>query len=295
MKFFALILAFLLLLAPLAVVATDTLFVVQETEYCLVTEFGGKVERVIEEPGWQWRIPWYNELHFYPKRARSIDSPPEHIVTGDAKKLVVDNYVKWRIADPEKFRERLVVRGDTPAGYLRRATERISIITHNALKDILGSEILAEIIASNRDSIATRTRDLAIPEGEELGIEIIDVRIKRVELPKVNVEKAYERMQAQRNKEAHYYRSRGQEQAVIIRAEADKEVTTLLANAHKKAELIRAEADAQAAQIYADSYNRDSEFYGYYRSLQALRKTMDTATTLVITPESELYRYLVKP
>jgi modulator of FtsH protease HflC len=274
--------------------ASGAVYVVNDMQYAVMTRFGGKIVRVDTTATVGIRVPFYHTLFYYPKRARSIDAPPEHVVTGDSKKLVVDHYAKWRISNPVQFRNR-IAKGDAQEKYLRSANERISILTHNALKDVLGTELLADIIAKSRDDMAKEALTRALPEAKELGVELLDIRIKRVDLPKANVEKAYERMQAERFKEANFFRSRGQEQNLTIRAETDKEVVLLIAEAEKQAKIIRAEADAKAAQLYADSYGRDPDFYDFYRSLQALKHTVDDSTTLIISPRSELYKYLITP
>jgi len=292
MKF--LIALFVLLAIPVILFLSETIYVVKTTEYAVVTQFGGEVIAVYKDPGLKWKIPMYHKVFRYPARARSIDAPPEHIVTGDQKKLIVDHYIKWKIIDPVQFRNR-IAKGDDSARFIRRAEDRISIIGHNALKDVLGNHELSEVISGSRDSITMQAMAIAQAEATELGIHLTDIRIKRVELPKANVEKAFNRMKAQRLKEASYYRSRGEEQALSIRAETDKEVTTLLAEADMEAKKIRAKADGEVAAMYAKSYNRDPDFYSFYRSLQALKETMDTSTVLVISPESELFRYLQNP
>jgi membrane protease subunit HflC len=275
---------------------TSAIFVVQESEYAIVTFFGNIAE-VHKSAGLKWKIPLVQDVIYFPARSRNLDSPPEHIMTGDNKKLIVDHYVQWKIDNPLTFRNTLTeAKGSktTTKDYISAAEGRISIITHTALKDMLGKHPLADIISSQRKSIAKEATLHANEDAQKLGIQILDVRIKKVDFPKANVEKAYNLMQAQRYKEAQHYRSRGEESAQTMRAETDLEVASILAEAQREAISIRAQADAEAARLYEESYSQDPGFYEYYRSLQALKKTVDTSTVLMISPESEIYKYLVE-
>lgn len=282
-----LIASFIILLSiPVALVWSGAFFIIEETEFGVLTEFK-KVIRSYDTPGPKFKIPFLQEIHRYPAKILTSDSPPENVVTGDQKKLFIDNYVKYKIQDPVKFRNSVL--------NVDRAQSRISIITHNAIKDVVGTMNLAGIINNERGDLSRGALKIAQEQSLPLGIEIVDIQIKRVTLPKINVSKAFERMKAERFKEANFYRSKGTEESTVIRAETDKEISITLTEAQKQAALIRAAAEAQADSIYNAAYGRDPEFYKFYRSLQALKKTMDNQTTLVISPESELYRYLIKP
>ncbi len=266
--------------------ASGSFFILDEREYCVQVRLK-KVVRSIDQPGIYLRIPFVDDLYFYPSKAMNLDPRPENIVTGDQKKLIIDNYIKWRITDPEVFRNNL-----SP---LSKAEARIGTIALNALKDVLGSHSLYSIVSEQRDSITALSLKYCQKQVDGLGVEILDIRFKSVDLPPSNIRKAFERMKVDRHKEANLYRSRGEEEAYGVRAETDLEIATLMAESEKKAAIIRAEADAKAAQIYNEAYNKNPDFYDFYRSLKALEKTVDTQTTLFISPKSELYKYLVKP
>jgi membrane protease subunit HflC len=270
---------------------SGSFFVVQETQYCIVTNYGGSISKVYTQPGLNFLIPFAQKAHYYPNRARTLDAASENIVTGDQKKLMVDSYVQWKIEDPTLFRNRIAANAAQDV-FIKIATDRISIITHNALKDVLGRVQLSDIIATSRVDIASEALKNANIEAAKLGIKLVDIRIKKVELPKVNESKTYEKMQAVRYKEADYYRSRGHEEAFSIKAQADKDVSIIEAEAIKKSEAIRAAAEGTTIEIYGTAHKTDPTFYGFYRSLQALKKTVDTNTTLVISPKSELFKYL---
>lgn len=282
MKKFLLVLAILIAI-PVGLVFSGAFFIIEETEFGVLTEFK-KVVRSYDSPGPKLKIPFLQEIHRYPAKILTSDSPPENVVTGDQKKLFVDNYVKYKIVDPVKFRNSVL--------NVQRARSRISIITHNAIKDVVGTMKLANIIASGRLNLSQGALEIAKEQALPLGIEIVDIQIKRVTLPKINVNKAFDRMKAERFKEANFYRSKGTEESTVIRAETDKEIKITITESEKQAAFIRAEAEQKADSIYHDAYNRDPEFYKFYRSLQALKKTMDDQTTLVISPDSELFRYL---
>ncbi len=278
------IIAVIIIAIPVLLFATGFLFIVNETEYAVVTRLG-EISEVHKEPGLKFKIPFIEKRTIYTAKMITVDSRPENIVTGDKKKLILDNYVKWKIADPKIFRNSLT--------NISRANRRISVIGHNALKDILGTKELREIITTERENVTHEAFKLAKEEAKALGIDIVDLRIKKVELPDVNVQKAYDRMKAERYKEANYFRSRGEEEYLRIKADTDKEISVIKADATRESKFILAKAEGQIAEIYANSYNVDPDFYSFYRSLQTLKITMDSTTTLVISPKSELYQYLV--
>lgn len=280
-KFLFLIL--ILLAIPVAMVWSGAFFIIEETEYGVLTQFK-KVIRSYDSPGPKFKIPFLQEIHRYPAKTLTSDSPPENVVTGDQKKLFVDNYVKYQIHDPIKFRNSVL--------NIERARSRISIITHNAIKDVVGTMRLADIIAEGRLKLSQGALEIAKEQAIPLGIDIVDIQIKRVTLPKINIDKAFDRMKAERFKEANFYRSKGTEESTVIRAQTDKEIKITLTESQKQAAIIRAQAEGAADSIYHLAYARDPEFYKFYRSLQALKKTMDHQTTLVISPDSELFRYL---
>jgi membrane protease subunit HflC len=259
------------------------IFIVNQTDYAVVTRLG-EISDVYTEPGLKFKIPFIEKRTIYNAKILTVDSRPENIVTGDKKKLILDNYVKWKIEDPKTFRNSL--------SNIARAQRRVSVIAHNALKDILGTKDLRSIITTDREIVTQEAFAIAKTNAKTLGIEIVDLRIKKVEFPEVNVQKAYDRMKAERYKEANQFRSRGEEEYLRIKAETDKETSIIKANATRESKFIKAKAEGTIAKIYADAYNVDPDFYAFYRSLKTLKATTDSATTLVISPKSELYKYL---
>ena len=271
------------LIIILLILAGTSAYIVDEREYIVKTRFK-EVVAIIKEPGIHFKVPFIEGTTAYTNKLQTVDSPPENIVTGNQKKLIIDNYVKWKIEDPEQFRNKL--------NNIGRANRRVSKIAHNALKDVLGTKNLNEIISTERENTTKEALKLASSEAKVLGITIIDIRIKKVELPERNVEKAYEKMKAERFKEANYFKSRGEEESLKIKSETDKEVKITLAEAKKQAAFTRASAEGEVAKIYNEAYSIDPEFYSFYKSLQTLKATMKDNTTLVISPKSELYKYL---
>lgn len=271
---------------PAVLVYSGAIFIIEETEYGVLTEFK-KVVKSYDSPGPKFKLPFFQEIHRYPAKALTVDSPPENVVTGDQKKLFIDSYVKYKIEDPVKFRNSVQ--------NIQRAKNRISIIAHNAIKDAVGNMNLQDIISKGRSNLGKEALKIAAIDGSTLGIKIIAIQIKRVTLPSANVKKAFERMKAERFKEAHYYRSKGLEESTIIRSQTDKEIEIMLSQAKQQAAFMRAEAELTADSIYQAAYSKDPKFFKYYRSLQALKVTLDTNTTVVLSPNSELFKYLVKP
>ena len=270
----------------IGLLGTGSFFIVDEREYCVQVRLK-KVIRSVNEPGIYFRIPLVDDLIYYPSKAMNLDPQPENIVTGDQKKLIVDNYIKWKITDPEVFRNNLAPRS--------KAESRISSIALNALKDVMGSHTLHSIVSENRDSITAQALFYSQKQVIDLGVAILDIRFKSVDLPPSNIQKAFERMNVDRYKEAKLYISRGEEEAYGIKAQTDLEKSTLIANSQKESAVIRAKADAKVAEMYNEAYKKDPRFYEYYRSLKTLEKTIDTNTTLFINPKSSIYKYLNTP
>jgi membrane protease subunit HflC len=270
----------------IGLLSTGSFFIVDEREYCVQVRLK-KVIRSVNEPGIYFRIPLVDDLIYYPSKAMNLDPQPENIVTGDQKKLIVDNYIKWKITDPEIFRNNLAPRS--------KAESRISSIALNALKDVMGSHTLHSIVSENRDSITAQALFYSQKQVKDLGVAILDIRFKSVDLPPSNIQKAFERMNVDRYKEAKLYVSRGEEEAYGIKAQTDLEKSTLLANSQKESAVIRAKVDAKVAEMYNEAYKKDPRFYEYYRSLKTLEKTIDTNTTLFISPKSSIYKYLNNP
>ena len=259
-------------------------FTVDETNQAVVVRMGEPV-RVVKEPGLHFKLPFPVEtVHKFDRRLLEYDSAPAQIYTKDKKNLIVDNYARWRIVDPLAFLK--TVR--TEAG----ALSRLDDIVYAVLREELGRHTLSEVVAKNRELIMRTVTQKCDRAAGKLGIEVVDVRIKRADLPKENERYVFDRMRAERHKMANQYRSEGEEMALKIRAQTDLEKRRILAEAYRKAEEIKGEGDAEASRIYAEAYRKDPEFYAFIRSLQAYDAVMDSSTVLVLPPEGPFLRYL---
>lgn len=260
-------------------------FVVDQTQQAVVLQLGKPV-RVLREPGLYMKVPFLQNVIAFEKRILEYDAAPAEILSSDKKNLVVDNYSKWRIMDPLLFYQ--TVRDITGA------QSRLDDIIYAQLRVILGKNTLTEVVSKRRDAIMKSVTAKSNEIAKDYGIEVLDVRIKRADLPPQNEKHVYERMQAERQREAMRYRSEGKEIELRIRAEADKERTIILAEAYKKSETIRGQADALALKIYADAYMKDPDFYAFIRSLQAYKHAFKRDTTLVLVPDNWFLQYFTK-
>jgi membrane protease subunit HflC len=263
----------LLVVALGAIGASQSLFVVDETEKALVLSLG-KIDRQIATPGLYFRIPFYQQVVKLERRILEADTQPEEIVARDKKRLVVDTFTRWRIADAAEFYQRVRTYG--------LARQRLDSIVSAATKEVLAQASLQEIVSGNRDRLMESVLNRVREGTSTLGIEVVDVRIKRTELPKANSDAVYRRMRAERDKEAREIRAQGTEESDKIRADADRQVTIMLAEARKQAEQLRGEGDALSIKVYADAFRKDPEFYTLTRSLEAYRNSLKNPDTLLI-------------
>ena len=268
------------------VVAGNSLFVVKETERAVMLQFGELVQDDIA-PGLHVKIHWVNTGRIFDARILTEDAPRRRFLTLEQKALEVDSYAKWRIVDVGQFY--VSTRGSTStAGSL--LAERIN----DGLRDQIGNRTLAEVVAGERDQLMLAlTEDLNESTAADIGIEVIDVRVKRIDLPEDVRSSVYDRMITERNREAQELRSFGEELAIGIRADADRQAAIFRAEAYRDAEQIRGEGDAVATGIYADAYNKDPEFYAFTRSLNSYRETFSSkGDVLLLDPESDYFKYL---
>lgn len=242
------------------------------------------------EPGLSLRppIPIITEVKTFDSRLLYLNTAPSEVPTRDQERIVVDNYVVWRISDPELYFRSF--RGERP-----RAEARINDIVRAQVRSEIGQRTITDLLSEAREEIMAAITADAARELEDAGIDITDVRINRTELPAKTLENVYERMRTERERLARKYRAEGQEEGRKIRAEADRGARVLVAEAQRDAEILRGEGDAEAARIYAEAYSADPEFYGFVRSLEAYRKTIGKGTTLVLPPDSEFFRLLGNP
>ena len=267
-------------------VAGNSLFVVKETERAVMLQFGELVNADIQ-PGLHIKMPWVNTVRKFDARIQTEDSTPERFLTLEQKALEVDSYAKWRIIDVGQFY--VSTRGNvSTAG--RLLAERIN----DGLRDQIGSRNLQEVVAGERDQLMLDLRDeLNETTASDIGIEVIDVRVKRIDLPDDVRSSVYDRMITERNREAQELRSRGEELAIGIRADADRQAIIFEAEAYRDAERLRGEGDAEATGIYAEAYQKDPEFYAFTRSLNSYRETFSNkGDVLLLDPDSDYFKYL---
>jgi len=269
-----------------ALFALSTMIMVDETEQIVILQFGKPV-RTIKDPGLNWKLPVpFQTSNSFEKRLLEYDVPPEEILSKDKKSLIIDNYVRWRIIDPLLFLQ--TVRA------VPTAKTRLDDIVYSELRQELGTHDMVEIITETRELIMEKVTKASNEETSKYGIEVIDVRIRRVDLPRENEASIYARMEAERKRQANKFRSEGEEEAQKIRAATDRDKTVILAEAYKKSQLIRGEGEAKALDIYAASYSKDSDFYEFTRTLETYEKVIDKKTTLVLPGDSKLFKRLTQ-
>jgi membrane protease subunit HflC len=279
---------FIVVLFVAAVLAFSSVFVVDERQKALVLQFG-QIKAVKEEPGLSFKIPFIQDVVYYDDRILSLETPEIEVTPSDDRRLLVDSFARYRIADVVKFRQAV------STGGIRLAEDRLKGILNAQLREVLGADTITSntIISAERASLALRIRDKSRIEAASLGIDIVDVRLKQTFLPEQNLEATFARMRAEREREAADERARGAEAAQRVRAQADRTVVELKSDAGRQAEITRGEADAEKNRIYADAYGADPDFFEFYRSLDAYRKGLNGEnTTMVISPDSEFFDYL---
>ena len=271
--------------AILVFLGLTSIFIVDETEQVVVLQFGKPV-RIITEPGLHMKVPFpIQEKNVFDNRLLEYDSPPEEILSKDKKSLIVDNYVRWKIVDPLQFLKTVQA--------IPTALSRMDDIVYSELRRELGTHDMVEIITENREELMEEVTVASNKATQDYGIEVVDVRIRRVDLPSQNEESIYARMDAERKRQANKFRSEGEEEAQKIRATTDRDKTIILADAYKQAERIRGEGDAKAVEVYADAYSADPKFYEFVRTLDAYKKIIDDKTMLVLPSDSRLFKLLL--
>ena len=273
----------------LGFVAFNTLFVVQEVKQAIVLQFGDP-KKIITKPGLNFKIPFIQNVVYLDKRILNLDTPPEEVIASDQKRLIVDAFARFKIVDPLKFY--------ISVGNERVARSRLSTIINSRIRNVLGQQELQTLLSKDRTKQMTLIQEGVNTEAENFGIKIVDVRIKRADLPQANSEAIYRRMQTEREREAKEFRARGAEMAVTITSTADKEVTVILADAQKKSEIMKGEGDGLRNKIFADAFGRDPEFFAFYRAMQAYETALIGGdTSLILSPDSEFFKFFgnIKP
>ena len=269
------------------IVAYGTLFTVYQTRQALVVRLGEPV-RVITEPGLHYKIPLIDSVITIDKRILDLENPAQEVIASDQKRLVVDAFARYRIKDVLKFYQTV--------GNVEFANSQLSILLNSALRRVLGEATLTQVVRDQREHLMARVRDQLNTEAQGYGIAVVDVRIRRADLPEQNSQAVYQRMQTERQQEAAQLRAQGTQRAQEIRAKADREVTVLLADAQSKVERTRGEGDGERNRIFADAYGRDPDFFAFYRSMQAYEAGLRANDTrMLLKPDSEFFRFFVDP
>jgi modulator of FtsH protease HflC len=282
--------AFILPIIVIAVIAiASSIFIVDQREKALVLQFG-RVISVKENAGLAFKIPLIQEVVKYDSRILSRDVVPLEVTPLDDRRLVVDAFARYRITDVKKFRQAV------GTGGIATAENRLDSILRAELREVLGSVTSSDILSSDRDALMLRIRNGAIIQARALGLEVVDVRLKATDLPSQNLAATFDRMRAEREREATDERARGNEAAQRVRAQADRTVVELVSEAQRESDIVRGEADAARAAIFAEAFGADPEFFEFYRSLAAYRVALKGSnSTMVMSPDSEFFNYLKSP
>ncbi len=271
------------LLIAAGVLADSSLFIVEQTEQALVLQFGQPV-RVVRDPGLYFKRPFIQNVISYDKRVLDFEPPHEEVIVSDQKRLVADSYTRYKIDDPLLFYQTV--------GTEEGVRARLLSIVSGSLRRVLGNVTLSDVLSEKRAAIMHHIRDEVADEAKGFGINVIDVRLRRADLPPENSEAIYARMQSERQQQASQYRGEGAEAAQTVRANAERERTVILADANRDSQKLRGEGDALAIKIYADAYGQDKSFFAFYRSMEAYKASLNgQTTTFVLSPDSEFFRY----
>jgi membrane protease subunit HflC len=280
--------ALLIICVGLAAVAVyASAFIVHQNEQALVLRFG-EPKRVVNQPGLNWKLPLVDTVEVYDKRILDLDSQPQEVTASDQKRLMVDSFARYRIVDPLKFYQTL--------RYEESVRSRLGPIIDSAMRRVLGAATFQDVVRDKREDLMKRIAAQVNKEGDDFGLQVVDVRIKRADLPEQNSKSVFDRMRAERQREAAEFRAQGTAEANRIRATGDREATVILAEATRKGEELRGGGDAERNKIYAEAYSKDPEFFEFYRSMQAYEKGLKSADTrLLLSPDSMFFKYFSDP
>ena len=270
----------------LGLIAYNGLFVVQEVNQAIVLQFGDP-KKIITKPGLNFKIPFIQNVVYLDRRVLNLDNPPEEVIAADQKRLIVDAFARFKIVDPLKFY--------ISVGNERVARSRLATIINSRIRSVLGTQQLATLLSVDRAVHMATIQNDVNTEAQNFGITIVDVRIKRADLPQANSEAIFKRMQTEREREAKEFRAQGAEMAAKITSTADKEVTVILANANKQSEIMKGEGDGQRNRIFADAFGRDPQFFAFYRAMQSYEKALIGGdTSLILSPDSDFFKFFGK-
>ena len=271
------------ILILIAATAYFSIFIVKEINQAIVLQFGDP-KRILMKPGLNFKVPFIQNVVFLDKRILNLDAPPAEVIASDQKRLIVDAFARFKIVDPLKFY--------ISVGNERVARSRLSTIINSRIRSVLGTQRLQTLLSEERTKQMALIQDGVNNEAAKFGIEIVDVRIKRADLPPANSDAIYRRMQTEREREAKEFRAKGAEMAITITSTADKEVTVILADAEKQSQILKGEGDGQRNKIFADAFGQDPEFFAFYRAMQAYEKTLiGGETSLILSPDSEFFKF----
>lgn len=277
----------IVLALALLIVGYSSLYTVYQTQQALVVRLGQPV-RVVDQPGMHVKLPFIDSVITIDKRILDLEAPAQELIASDQKRLVVDAFARYRIVDPLRFYQTL--------GSVSGANSQLAVLLSSGLRRVLGESTFTEVVRDQREQLMTRIREQVDREAGNFGISVVDVRIRRADLPEQNSQAVYQRMQTERQREAAEFRAQGAQRAQEIRARADRDVTVLIAEATSKAEQTRGEGDAERNRIFADAFNRDTDFFSFYRSMQAYENAFQRDDTrMVLKPDSEFFRFFVDP
>ena len=280
MKKSKLILPILILIAA---TAYFSIFIVKEINQAIVLQFGDP-KRILMKPGLNFKIPFIQNVVFLDKRILNLDAPPAEVIASDQKRLIVDAFARFKIIDPLKFY--------ISVGNERVARSRLSTIINSRIRSVLGTQRLQTLLSEERTKQMSLIQDGVNTEAEKFGIKIVDVRIKRADLPQANSDAIYRRMQTEREREAKEFRAKGAEMAITITSTADKEVTVILADAEKQSQILKGEGDGLRNKIFADAFGQDPDFFAFYRAMQAYETALiGGETSLILSPDSEFFKF----
>ena len=278
---------FIPLVVVIGIAAFQSIFIVQEINQAIVLQFGDP-KKIVTKSGLNFKLPFIQNVAYLDKRVLNLDNPPEEVIAADQKRLIVDAIARFKITDPLKFY--------ISVGNERVARQRLATIINSRIRGVLGKQELATLLSKDRAKQMSIIQNDVNTEAQNFGIEIVDVRIKRADLPQANSEAIYARMQTERQREAKEFRAQGAEIATKIRSTADKDVTVILANAKKKSEIMKGEGDGQRNKIFADAFGKDPTFFSFYRAMQSYEKALigGQDTSLILSPDSDFFKFFGK-
>ena len=278
---------FVVFLAVVMFIAFGSLFTVYQTRQALVVRLGQPV-KIVTEPGLNVKIPIVDSVIYIDKRILDLENPAQEVIASDQKRLVVDAFARYKIKDALRFYQTV--------GSIEGANSRLSTLLNSSLRRVLGGSTLTHVVRDDRAQLMARVRDELDREAQQFGISVVDVRIRRADLPEQNSQAVYQRMQTERQREAAEFRAQGSQRSQEIRARADREVTVLLAESQSKGEQTRGEGDAERNRIFAEAFSKDPDFFAFYRSMQAYEAGLrHNDTRLLLKPDSDFFRYFVDP